>query len=114
MWRAGEQEAKNAETKKGRANGPGPKYQLIDTDQPSFPEGTTGRWLPVLTSTAGKPDMASCTRLRHPGDPHVCHAGRSAANARGSVGPALRLADQEIAERLHPGHRFQLFRVDEV
>src|SRR5260370_15064913 len=31
-----------------------------------------------------------------------------------SIIPALSLADQEVAERLHPGHRLEFFRVDEI
>ncbi len=53
--------------KEGRANGPGLVPADHENDRPSFPEGTVGRWLPVLTNTTDKPDMASCTPLRHPG-----------------------------------------------
>src|SRR5258705_3191496 len=31
-----------------------------------------------------------------------------------SIIPALSLADQEVAERLHPGHRFEFLGVDEI
>src|SRR5271168_351356 len=49
-----------------------------------------------------------------PGGPHVCHAWGCATNPRGSITPALRLADEEVAEGLHAGDRLELLRVDEI
>src|SRR5262249_40867982 len=38
------------------------------------------------------------------------------AGAGGSASeiPSLRLADEEVAESLHPGHRLEFFRIDEI
>src|SRR5229473_7108030 len=40
---------------------------------------------------------------------HVLHV-----SSYPSIIPALSLADQEVAERLHPGHRLEFLRVDEI
>src|ERR1700722_15915944 len=49
-----------------------------------------------------------------PFEPHVCHARGCATNPRGSITPALRLADEEVAEGLHAGDRLELLRVNEI
>ena len=52
--------------------------------------------------------------LQQPSSPHVSHAETGGYKTVKSGRPALRLADHEIAENLHPRHGLQFFGIDEI